>query len=212
MWNHKELSKYFTKEEYTRADNTKVKISTQEVGKLRLPSGRISINDPVYMVNTYMNRGFEKTVKPGQYPIILSLADLGTTKQSQTPNIRVAAAMVKFSDNEIEKWNVANLVGEDVSKLQDGQILTYNVDSGTASFIDESFLAPIISKQNKILDMLDESLSANNLFGIVELGGNDPQLIAFRTGYGDGQYGCFWGYDKNNNICALATDFEIPLI
>ena len=34
-------------------------------------------------------------------------------------------------------------------------------------------------------------------------------LASFSTGYGDGTYGTYVGYDEKGNVCRLLTDFGI---
>mgnify|MGYP001447823920 CR=1 FL=1 len=36
-----------------------------------------------------------------------------------------------------------------------------------------------------------------------------PHLVAFTTGWGDGQYACFWGLDQAEKPVALVMDVEL---
>src|SRR5262245_22234861 len=62
-------------------------IECQQVGKPFLPSGRIVACDPFLV---YDADPFEVTVKPGRYPVRLSIAHLGTDQ-------RIAAATIAFA-------------------------------------------------------------------------------------------------------------------
>ena len=37
----------------------------------------------------------------------------------------------------------------------------------------------------------------------------EANLIAFSSGWGDGGYASFWGYDEKDNITSLVTDFAL---
>jgi hypothetical protein len=40
-------------------------------------------------------------------------------------------------------------------------------------------------------------------------GPSAANLVACSSGYGDGAYPSWWGYDEIGGICALATDFFV---
>lgn len=37
----------------------------------------------------------------------------------------------------------------------------------------------------------------------------DINIVAFSTGFGDGRYSTYVGYDKNGEPCRLLTDFRL---
>ena len=42
-------------------------------------------------------------------------------------------------------------------------------------------------------------------------GGAGGNLIAFSSGWGDGSYASFFGYDAHDNLVCLVTDFRVLL-
>ncbi|WP_367998169.1 DUF4241 domain-containing protein [Fusobacterium ulcerans] len=40
--------------------------------------------------------------------------------------------------------------------------------------------------------------------------GTDKNVVIFASGWGDGVYLCYWGYDKNGKICSLTISFIEP--
>lgn len=40
--------------------------------------------------------------------------------------------------------------------------------------------------------------------------GTDKNVVIFASGWGDGVYPCYWGYDRNGKICSLTISFIEP--
>jgi Protein of unknown function (DUF4241) len=38
---------------------------------------------------------------------------------------------------------------------------------------------------------------------------NGANIVAFTSGFGDGAYACYFGYDKDNEVVCLLTDFDV---
>ena len=77
-----------------------VAISTHKIGELILTSGRIVACDPLIVPDARYH--LKKTVKPGFYPVIVSVADF-----QPVGDTRFACAMVRISDEAAIRWEVA---------------------------------------------------------------------------------------------------------
>ena len=113
------------------------------------------------------------------------------------------------------RWEMALIPNQDQSTLGPNQFFGYPVDAGTGCFMDLS-VATELSQRMNADDDWDSSLIAeiekNRALGVswlnttidIDTGAN---LVAFSSGWGDGAYPSYWGYDDDENIVALVTDF-----
>jgi len=191
-----------------------VTISTQEIGGLVLTSGQILGCDPLIGPDT--RYAFKKVVAPGRYPVVLSVADF-----QPTGDMRVACAAVHFGDGVPTRWEIATI--KEPNPLRSEERTAYGVDAGTGSFLDvdaarileslfprevefENFCDGVIAEMNKT------SLGnyANCGWANVAVGAStQANLIAFSSGWGDGAYASFWGYDARDQLTSLVTDFAL---
>jgi hypothetical protein len=104
-----------------------VTISTHQIGELILTSGRIIACDPLIVPDTRYH--LKKTVKPGRYPVIVSVADFRPAGDT-----RFACAMLKLSGETSVKWEVALINEPDTNQIDDRT--DYGVDAGTGCFVD----------------------------------------------------------------------------
>jgi hypothetical protein len=190
----------FTDGQAFRAEHpTRVRI--HRAGDLILPSGRIVACDPLVMPGT---RAFAREVVPGRYPVLLSVAQLEGDQ-------RVAAAAVEFAVSgatAAERWDLALLPGQDPTTLGPRQFFGYGVDAGTGCFMDAQVAATLDAGEPCGLDAaLQASYVPTFSWANVALG--DGSVVAFSSGWGDGSYASYWGFDGAGRVVALATDFAV---
>ena len=104
-----------------------VTVETKEVGKVVIRTGKICACDP------FLGRqpAFPQPVPRGDFPVFVSIV-------TQQDDARIAAAIVRFSSTEPERWELAVTAESDVTKLKEDEFYGYPVDSGTAGFLDEA--------------------------------------------------------------------------
>lgn len=182
---------------------------TKNLGILHLPTGKIVASDPTVFFD---EEPFVIEVEKGSYDVILSIARINHLDE------RVCYAMLKFKENKPIRWEFALRKGDDISKLNEGRFLGYGVDSGTGCFID--------LESREILNELyfDEELDFDNIlckeqeknyvhtwdwinYNFEGLPNNN--LIAFSSGWGDGGYASYFGFDENDQVVCLVTDFQV---
>jgi hypothetical protein len=194
-----------------------VTISTHNIGDLTLTSGTLLPWD-LLMIPDH-RYCLDRTVAPGRYPIVLSVANF-----LPTPDPRVAAAMLKMSDAAPVRWEPA-LVKQ--RNPDGGDRFTYGVDSGTGSFMDTDVartLAPLVWEEwedtnrfeqfcsHALVEMYKNSLGAHSRTGwanIVVDEDTGANVVIFSSGWGDGAYASFWGFDARGNVANLVTDFAL---
>lgn len=184
-----------------------ITIREQSLGKINLPTGKIIANDPVC---NFQKDPFERTVAPGEYPVMLYVAHINTDQ-------RVAFAEIRFTEELPADFELATIAGDDISKLGDDDFFGYGVDAGTGGFMDEitynEFEKLTDASADYMFDLLDDALEESYVptydTANVCLPDSEHNIVAFSSGYGDGSYPTFWGFDKNGELCSLITDFMV---
>jgi hypothetical protein len=195
-----------------------VTISTHQIGSLVLTSGRLLAWD-LFMIpdERYV---FNKILNPGTYPVVISVADF-----HPYPDSRVACASLSLGNEQTVRWELATINNPDPNSNED--IDNYGVDSGTGSFMDvdaAEVLSPLVwEKENgsdKFEIFCDEVIAKmeGNLLGRHRRASwanmqinesSEANVVTFSSGWGDGGYASFWGYDAAGNLTSLVTDFAL---
>lgn len=195
-----------------------------KVGDVFLPTGRIICADPFFM--NFM-KPFVHKVAPGKYPVVISIYKI------EEDHYRVAYGRIRFSDLPAVRWQLAiteEVTEEQIASLQPGEFFGYGVDAGLACFTD----AETNEMFNKVLDdffqkddtknYYDDLLAAEfrgssggNAWSRPEgdwndhypVKGDERNIVMFASGWGDGSYPVYWGYDAAGNVVELVTDFGV---
>ena len=175
-----------------------------DIGLLNVPTGKIIACDPfIYNEDEPFNIGFPI----GQFPVELSIAKINGDE-------RVGFARIRFSDNVPVNWVMAVCEGQDVTSLKANEFFGYGVDAGTGAFMDEmnakvfsEYLDEKDDNFKKITDEMEKTYKHTRSWLLWEKHGSNVAM--FSSGWGDGHYTTYIGYDINNNICRLVTDFGL---
>jgi hypothetical protein len=214
-----------------------VRISVREIGNLVVTSGKLIACDP--LLKPGLKEYFGKTVSPGHYPVILSIAELQPRNDT-----RIAYAMLRLSKEPVVKWEIATVNGQ-YPREDEGEIYGYGVDSGTGCFMDWDVAKTLSNLANSdpitdeaarqsgsdqagklssaaldrfeqefcnkvILEMeQNEQGAAKNWANVLVNDTTGANVIAFSSGWGDGGYSSYWGYDAKGNLANLVTDFML---
>jgi Protein of unknown function (DUF4241) len=136
------------------------------------------------------------------------LARLGTGEE------RVAFVHVKLADRPAHTWINALIEGEDPAELQEGEISVFGVESGVAGVFDGAALSAWraeLAHNEGLLRQLEQVLRENRravwTWARVRVGGGSGYLIS--AGRGEGEYGGYWGTDRDGTIVSLVLDFDL---
>lgn len=181
-------------------------ITVQELGDIGIPTGKIVACDPLVCPETLP---FDKQVKAGRYPVTLYIHCIDDDK-------RVGFAKLSFSDKLPSRFELAVNEEQDLDTLKEGYIFGYGVDSGTGCFMDEAAAKKVAELMDsaedynipELEDELEKTYVDTYCTANFRIPDTDLDLAAFSSGYGDGAYPTYWGFDEENNICCLITDFE----
>ncbi len=181
-------------------DGHEASIEICEAGVLVLTSGRIVACDGLIP----SDEPFTQTVKPGSYPVILSIALFG----EEWPT--VACAMLRLRDKMPTTWKLATVEGQSEVAEQEGKIIGYGVDCGVGCFADLNAMRTLTTSPDTY-NRLQERVHQPGVewvdFHLDAAGSSN--IIVFSSGEGDGTYPSYFGYDAEGNVLCLATDFGV---
>ena len=196
---------YFYKQETLKTrDGEDVSIEVCEVGKLNVTSGNVVACDGLIP----STKAFAETVKPGAYRVLLSLA--GACSQWPT----VACAMLRLKEEIPAVWKPAFLADQDEPLGPRGKRFSYGVDIGVGCFADLIAMQLLLSDPDLYTQMRRKVNSSNAVWTDFCINDTGTNVIVFSSGYGDGQYPTYCGYDNDANLLCFATDFGVidPLV
>lgn len=189
----------FYKDTKVKQGNWDCSFYTLYMGKIKIESGKIIACDPIVMQDEI---AFTQDFPIGQFPVQLAMAKMSNDE-------RVAFSRIVFSDQAVEKWEFALLPGQNQVPIMDTSAYCYGVDAGTGIFIDE-IANKVFSKksQSEWEHAFINKAEQNNYTGYIhDFDGHN--LATFSTGYGDGCYSTYIGFDNEGKICRLLTDFGL---
>ncbi|HCR76578.1 DUF4241 domain-containing protein [Chryseobacterium sp. APV1] len=183
-----------------------------EVGKIYLSSGKLVACDPL----------ITNDMKPFSIPF--PKGDFAVLLHKERESNCVAYAEIIFSQSEITDWKLATTEGQNIKDLAEGEVFGYPVESGMGCFMDvdtQNSLNDLEQRlyRNKGVDFMGiyeeffheyffDEKGAIDQFAFLKPSENHPGTIfAFETGYGEGFYASYIGFDKNNNPVKIVTEF-----
>lgn len=186
--------------------NEECPVSAVEIGTIEILSGKIVASDPLVEPDA---PAFDKITPKGSFPVQLLVDD----------HDEIAFAQIVFNNNPVVRVEMATLEGQSLDALEEGFIYGYPVDSGLGCFMDLEAGKLLTAANDELFDKDPES----NYYDAVidaELGENahcdhrpskDSKLnvLMFQTGWGDGVYASYWGFDAAGKIVTLVTDFGL---
>lgn len=227
---YKENTNFRTQEEIAVEDinNQFVKTNIRnfiEIGTIDCPSGEIIVADPLaYLPNLKFAPVLNKSVPIDSYHVFVSIC------KHKEFGIRMCTAKLKINNNETKKYVKANATKDSVICLKDNRSIEgFPVDAGMICFCDKQ-----VAKEYK--EFLDDWYMKNpngnhyddyfaNLFSksyetlpdyqreggdFIEwtnpITGNKMIMIA--SGFGDGFFNCYYGYDNENEL----TEIIVPMV
>lgn len=175
-----------------------------EAGLLRISSGRIKACDPFVGMG---HAPYTVAVPKGAFPVRLALVEGGVDDG------RVAFARVDFSSRPVVRWEMALSKGQSLTTLEAGHYFGYPVDAGTGSFVDAETAADADKRMRADEELAQRWIQMGArkappmFYADVDVGPGN--IIMFQSGWGDGVYASWFGYDAQGAVAALLTDFLV---
>jgi hypothetical protein len=181
-------------------DTVHLQFYSIDIGKINIESGKIIACDPIILRDM---KPFAPTFPIGQFPVHLSIVKFHNDE-------RVAFSRILFSDKPVAKWEFALQNGQKQASIFGDTFYSYSVDAGIGLFLDEKAKDEFIKDDSQsildgIFNEMDKHTHVSWQYGICKLNGHN--LVAFSTGFGDGHYATYVGYDNKGRPCRLLTDF-----
>lgn len=189
------------------------------LGNLYLPSGRIVASDPLVCLGKSL--AFDKTLPPGSYPVTAYV------RPDKEKGDRIALIKIEFTPDTVVRWEMALTEYDDITLMTKADdFFGFPVDSGLASLCDadtqelydaftdkyygESSGTDIYTDYFKT--MFEKNAATDT--GAHWINFTIPHstlhnVIMFSSGFGDGNYPCYWGVNAGNEVCSLVVDFFV---
>lgn len=197
------------------------------VGEVDLPSGKIIVSDPLcYLVKNEFCPQLALEVPAGKYPVELSIC------RNPDVGIRMCTARLKLKNTKAVRHSCAEPTPESAAgECSDGVLMGFPVDAGLISFCDvqtaqeyQRFLKtwheanPGKNRYNDYFAAFfaesDKAMPAYQRTGgdFIEWTNPDTQhkMVMISSGFGDGFYQSFWGYDAQDALCELIVPMVNP--
>jgi hypothetical protein len=178
-------------------DGESVEVVPHVIGELKVPSGRISVSDPLTTAFDRQLVALARRAPTGVFPVEVAVA------RFTNGDLRVACARVRFDrDASPTRWEIARF--EDDPPDDAG---AYGVDAGTGSFYDLEARGEIDEATSDAwLAALETHQVETWSWHVADLGA--ANVAMFSSGWGDGFYASWWGLD-GDRVIELVTDFEL---
>ena len=167
--------------------------SVFDIGHLRIESGKIIACDPIEMKT---HQPFIQNFPQGDFPVQLAMA-----------NDRVAYARIVFSEEPVVKWESALRPGQKALALQNARNNCNYISHGTEIYLDEKTSQAFQAKgKDEFAYIFGYKLELSDYKGLIYTF-DKGSIAIFATGYGGDCYASYIGYDAQNRICRLISDF-----
>ncbi len=184
----------------------RMQIEKIEAGKLKSTTGKIIATDPILM---YDDESYSERVKPGTYNVYIYVGKTENRKK------QTVAAELRINDNPPVKWKMALLSGESANGFAQDEFMGYEVENGLGCFMDESVMGILDTMSEEELDKYEKSvrdavkLNECSCANIVVDESTGRNIIIFASGWNEGTFPTYYGYDKNKKLARLVTDFMV---
>lgn len=210
-----DLNTYFEQEEIIGKQ-----LAVMDIGPCDLPSGKLLVRDPLVYLSDRNERPYFLTAPAGTYR-----TEICVVKSDGEDCDRYAAVRLRFSDKRAIHFYEALVGNENLDTLEeDGDYFGFCVDAGLGCICDETLHQLFCdwmeqwSKEHPGGNTYDDYFAAlfdENYRSHPEyqrkggdwlnwqLPGTEYHIPIFQSGFGDGVYPVYWGFDEHGAICQL---------
>lgn len=212
-----QLNDYFTAQEIMGK-----KLDLLDFGIVSIPTGQILVRDPLCYLDCEEEPYFVE-VPTGDFHAIACVV-----MEDDEDCARYAAVRVQFTNKEAVRFEEALLGDEELAELEDDEYFGFNVDAGLACICDVAVRDAFCnfcdewSDANPDGNLYDDYLAALFAKSYEDaprnqreggdwinwlIPGTNYHLPIFQTGFGDGVYPVYFGYDQEGKVCQLVIQF-----
>lgn len=206
---------------YTKKEIGNIEVDVLDIGIIHFPSGTILACDPLVELEDALP--FLQTVPAGSYPIRICVVP------SEKYGNRYACVKVEISKEKPIRYELGVIGNEDLDEeLEDDDYFGFFVDAGMGCVADiksqEAFKKywetrlekdPDIDPYNDLFcDLLEENAKEHPEYQESHgdwvnwtIPDTEYNIPIFSSGWGDGCYPVYFGYDERDGICAIYIHF-----
>lgn len=199
----------------------KMEVDTLDIGTVSFPTGKLFACDPLIELDDAPS--YLQTIPVGSYPVKICVVP------SEKYGDRYACVKVAVSDERPVRYELGMVGNENLEEeLADDEYFGFGVDAGMGCIADsktqEVFKAywekrleedeDIDFYNDLFCDLLEESFKINPKYQrdagdwlnwtVPE---SDCNLVIFASGWGDGYYPVYFGYDSKGAVCGVYIHF-----
>lgn len=181
------------------------------VTELALPTGQVLACDPVA---DDTDVPFRQTCPPGRYPVYAHVL----------PGLAcVAYAELRLREVPVSRWELAVTAQQDPASLEPDEIFGYPVSAGLGCFMDSATRALLTQHDDDLQAELGDDYSSyyddyvddllypdarGRQYCTLQPYPAQPNNVAvFQSGYGDGFYATYVGFDAHDQPVKFVTEF-----
>lgn len=197
------------------------KVYVLDMGDVYFPTGEILAADPLTWLNKD-EKPYLQSVPVGKYKIETLVVEL------EEGYYRYLMTRVKFNDGKPVIYRQALKGNEDLSDINKDTIFGFPVDAGLATIVDVQTRDAYCSFVDKWYeenpddniydgffdDVFKENAVRNPLYQReggdwinFQIPGTELRIPMIQSGFGDGLYPVYFGYDSNNNLCDVVIEY-----
>lgn len=212
-----DFNKYFEEKEIAG-----MALDVMNIGLCDLPSGKVIVVDPL----VYLDKNCTPYLV--QAPAGSYQTEVCVVKQHDGDCARYAAVRLRFNQNRAVKFYEALIGSEDLENFEEGEYFGFNVDAGLGCICDAGINKIIAEWQEKwekenpdgeiyndyFYGFFKESYKQNPQYQRDggdwinwQVPGTDYHVPFLQSGFGDGTYPVYWGFDENGKVCQLIVQF-----
>ncbi|EHO84333.1 hypothetical protein HMPREF0380_01180 [Eubacterium infirmum F0142] len=192
-----------------------------DMGDISFPTGDILVRDPLVWLNRD-EKAYLQSVPKGRFRIETLVVKL------EEDHYRYALSRVKFRESLPVIYYEALKGDENLDDVDDDSIFGFNVDAGLATIVD-------VETRNAYCDFEDKWYAENpgkniydDFFAAIfaksaeenplyqrdggdwinfKIPNSELSIPMIQSGFGDGRYPVYFGYDENGKLCDLVVEY-----
>ncbi|MDO4318606.1 MAG: DUF4241 domain-containing protein [Lachnospiraceae bacterium] len=199
-------------------------LTVMDIGACELPSGKLLVRDPLVYLGSRGEQPYFQTAPAGTYRV-----EVCVVKPEESGGCaRYAAVRLRFSEKRAVRFYEALIGNEDLNELHEDEYFGFNVDAGLGCICDAAVHSLFCDWSEKwdrehpggnqyddyFAALFAESFRTRPEFQRSggdwinwKLPGTEYHIPMFQSGFGDGAYPVYWGYDEAGGICQLVIQF-----
>lgn len=196
-------------------------IDTLDIGTVHFPTGKVFACDP--LIELEDAPAYLQSISAGTYPVQICVVP------SEKYGDRYACVKVVVSDEKPVRYELGMVGNENLDEeLEEDEYFGFGVDAGMGCIADsqtqeafKAYWAKQLAEDEDIdyyndlfCDLLEENFQANPKYQREggdwlnwTVPGSDCNLPIFASGWGDGYYPVYFGYDAQGRVCGVYIHF-----